>query len=524
MISYLRGPGGPLRRLAAEWVPFSIAVVVGGVWMPLTSPLNAALVATAAWPLASAALRWVRRRPGLRRLYRLALLGHVVFWSFQGVAATTRTPAAVPEVGAASAWAASGGFTAGQASRPFVLPAWAPIAGWGSPPRRIRLPVFGGLGFLGRHGQALMAEPREGGQPWLPLFRAGEAGQALGARALVLRPEGEGAPLAIVRVDLVTSDGALHAALLERIAPLGFRAEGVLLAATHTHSGPGGYAANPASALFGTDHLSPALVQAVLDAAAGAVEDATARAIPARIALVKAHDRDPTTGAPIIARNRRAGDEDAIDDRVYCLRVDGREDGVPIAVVLNYALHPHMHRRRNMLFDRDLAGGIEEALTERLEGHPAVLFVNGAQGDISTREGAGAPPERIAELAARFADAVAPDVVAAAAHAVPTLRVACARCERRMATPRVIVAALGERAGALSAVDRPYTELEAWSTAADVVAAPLNIALWTLMLDNVRVGFTWDGDVGAAVQLERTMGNDALPFGAWVFELGDGGV
>ncbi len=523
MISYLRGPGGPLRRVAAEWVPFSLAVVVGGCAIAVVSPLTACLLAAAAWPLASAALRWVRQRPRLRRLYRLALLAHVIFWTAQGILATRMEPAAPPAAPAVSAWARGSAFHAGYAARAFEVPGWTPLAGWGSPPRRLRLPTLGGLGVLGRTGQAWMAEPDTAGQPRLPLFRASTPPHTLnglGARALLLRPDAGGPALAVVRLDLVTSDRRLHAAIATRVAGLGIRPEGLLVAATHTHSGPGGYSDNPLSALFGTDHFSPVVFEAIVGAAVASIREASEAAVPARMALAVARDRDAASGRPIVARNRRAGDKDDVDDRVHALCFDALEGDRPIAVLLNYALHPHTHRRRHMAFDRDLAGGIEEALAARLVGAPPVLFVNGAQGDVATQRRPGAPAEQIRELAAAFAAAVAPSIEAARGHGSADLRVACARVDQAMATPRVVVAALGSRAGVLEAIDRPLTDVAFATTAADVLALPLNMAIWSLGMPEARVGFGWEGDAGVVLRLTDSMGNPPCAFGAWVFETG----
>ena len=67
MISLMRGPGGLARRLADDFVPFLIAVAVGGTAIAFLTPLSAGLLAGLAWPVASTLLRAVRRRPGSRK-------------------------------------------------------------------------------------------------------------------------------------------------------------------------------------------------------------------------------------------------------------------------------------------------------------------------------------------------------------------------------------------------------------------------------------------------------------------------
>jgi len=528
MISFVRGPGGPFARLLSEFVPFLLGLTVGGVAIVFVSPLSAALIGAAAWPLASAILRGVRRHTRLRRLYRVAALAHVVFWSVQAVLLTAQAPAGPAEVVGVAAWAQPTALQAGYGEAPFALPEGTSLGGWGSRPRRIRLAPFGGAGVLGRHGQAWMAAPAHAGRPRMPMFAtptqttSGVAG-ALGARALVLRAAADVAPpVAIVRLDLVTADAALHAAIAAGVSSLGIPPEGLLVAATHTHSGPGGYSPNPLSALFGTDHLDPPVRDAIVAAAVAALERAHGSAEPARLALVASRDRDPATGLPVLARNRRDADENAIDDRVYGLRVDAIAGDRPLAVVVNYATHPLLYRRRHMAFDRDLAGGIEEALRARLQGQPPVLYLNGAQGDVSARHGGGEPAARIAALAEAFAARVAPAFEAARGTGATQVRLAAARVERRLATPRAYHTALGTRAGVLEALDRSLLDLDPAATAADVLALPVNLAVWSLGIPEARVGFTWSGDVGAALQLEPAMGNPATIFAAWVLELGDG--
>lgn len=526
MISLVRGPGGLVRRLADDFVPLLLALAVGGVAITFLGPLSAALLAGLAWPAASIVLRAVRRRPVLRRVYRVAAWGHVIFWSVLGFRAGEVVPASAPEVVSRSAWTQPAPARSGYGEAAFALPDWAPLAGWGARPRRVRMPAFGGIGPLGRHAQAFMAAPDADGRPRLPLFRPADADgpegplQQVGARVLVLEPTGGAGRLVVVRLDLVTTSRRLHEALLARFAADGVTAERLLVAATHTHSGPGGYSENPVAALFGTDHHSPAMEAAIVDAAARAYGAAVAGMVPVRVGVARARDRDPDTGQPVLARNRR-GAEDAIDDRVYALRIDAADGSGTIAVVLNYAVHPYFYRRRHMHFERDLAGGLEEALRARLVGRPGVLFINGAQGDVSTRASSGTPAERIDTLAKRFADVIAPAIEQAMLQDV--LRVASARVERQLATPRAFVTAVGRREGVVDALDRPLTEMQFASTTADALALPFNVVLWSLALPEARVGFSWEGDVGARIGLAPAMGRPAEAFTAWVFALGPDG-
>ena len=519
MISLVRGPGGLFKRLADEMVPGAVAIAAGADLLPFLSPLYAALAGAATWPLASAVIRAIRRRKWLRRGYRLAVFALVVFWSVHGVQATHLAPAGPVGAVETARWSRDADLLAGYGTAPFALPEHTTLAGWGSRPRRIRLPAFGGGGVIGRWSQAWMAEPR-GGAPRIPMFRAPDPDAppgALGARAVVLRPADAsvGPPAAIVRLDLVTSDAHLHAAVAAAVADLGFVAQTVLVSATHTHSGPGGYSDVPLSALLGTDHFRADVFEAVTAAAVRAVRAAYEAAEPAPLALVRARDRKD--GAPVLGRNRRAPDPTAIDDRVYVLLLESVASKRPIACVLNYAVHPVLYRRRHMAFERDLAGGLEESLSAALGEDTPVLFVNGAQGDVGpTPATHGQVSEEIAALGKAFAAVVAPAVEAARGTGATRWRLSCSRAPRDMGTPRVVTRLLGEREGAVEAVSRPYFDGDVEEVVRDVLALPVNVGVWSMGITEGRLGFTWGGDVGAEVNLASHMPSREVAFGAWV--------
>jgi len=519
-----------LHRAAGEIVPLGCAVVAGGLYLPLgfTLPtwfaiLAAILTCGLTWIGASYLLRVVRRRPTLRRVYRLALLAHVLFWSTQGVLATRNEPAGPLEGAGASAWKQASAFRAGAAEALFDLPPGTTLAGWGSRPRRLTLPPNGGLGPLGRWGQRMMAVRQDDGRAAAPLFREPDpavASQALGARAIVLRPEDAavGSPVAFVRVDLVTTTRGLHRAISAAVADLGIRPEGLLLAAAHTHSGPGGYSPVPLSAVFGTDHFNPAVFAAIRDAGVRAIREAYAGAVAARMSLVRARDRD-REGRAILSRNRRKSDVERIDDRAYGLRIDRQANGEAIAVLLNYAVHPTLMRRRHMGFHRDLAGALEDALAEAVPGHPLVLFVNGALGDISPREAGGTQgAARAAVLARWFAkEAFRPAFDAAPSAGRTRLRMASAQVRRRMATPR-LVKGWGGRAATLDAVGGALWSGDLGTLAASAVALPVNVFVWSVGMPELRVGFSWRGAAGISLNLEDSAGTDPYDVGAFVFE------
>jgi len=74
------------------------------------------------------------------------------------------------------------------------------------------------------------------------------------------------------------------------------------------------------------------------------------------------------------------------DRRVGVLRLD-REDGTPLAVVVHYACHPVTLMTNDATdFSADYVGEMRTDAAARIPGHPEVLFLQGAAGDINLRD------------------------------------------------------------------------------------------------------------------------------------------
>ncbi len=173
------------------------------------------------------------------------------------------------------------------------------------------------------------------------------------------------------RVCLVTAD--LIGATID-IRNL-IRPEGValILAASHTHSGPGAL-----SRLFhwqiALGRFDEDLYKEVASRLKRAVEEARAARRPARLAFARGTE-------PAFCRNRCAKDG-PVDPELSLLRVTD-ELGRPIAVVTNYAAHATVLSEKNFLLSADWPGAFQRALGERV-GAPA-RFTNGAGGNIAPR-------------------------------------------------------------------------------------------------------------------------------------------
>lgn len=160
---------------------------------------------------------------------------------------------------------------------------------------------------------------------------ATEEGAPIHVRALLL--EVDGLRTGIVAVELMTLPSSLAARLREQLGEQG--AGCALLAATHSHSGPGGYDRDLVPQAVAVGRFDERVEAALLEAAAQAIAAARADLGPATIAA----------GEGRLAANfnrDRAGSP--TDDRLLALELRSL-DGPPIARLLRYAAHPTLNPR-----------------------------------------------------------------------------------------------------------------------------------------------------------------------------------
>jgi neutral ceramidase len=215
----------------------------------------------------------------------------------------------------------------------------------------------------------------------------------LHARALVLEDR-RGEMLALVVADLPFTSVILHRRVAELVrgrAPIG--ADRLMLAATHTHSGPGHYLDAEShnrhgSSVSGYDR---AMVDFLAERIARAVLSAWEGRAPARVAW-------GTTGIPGVTWNRSPGAGGADpDSTLLMLRVDVRARGDamfrPAGALSIFALHGTGNSAENDLWDADIHGRVARLMelhVDSLAGETGAafpravhLFANGAEGDVS---------------------------------------------------------------------------------------------------------------------------------------------
>ena len=284
----------------------------------------------------------------------------------------------------------------------------------------------------------------------------------LWARALVLDDGARRAGL--VSLDLLYASEDLVARVREAAASgSGIPADGLLIASTHTHSGPadaGDEATKDERAYWSS--LPDKLTQ-VISQAAAALQ-------PARLGVasgwcaVGINRREKVPGGRIELGRNHFG---VFDTELGVVRLEGA-GGRPIGAVMNYACHPVCLMADNYLISADYPGFARYLLEERLGGGMAIFF-NGACGNVNPREAAvdhgmasgsnfrttERAGENVAQEAARVwgKAAVADDVTLAFARRTISLP---ANYERALRTAEAAVAEAERQAALPAPEETPY--------------------------------------------------------------------
>jgi neutral ceramidase len=185
----------------------------------------------------------------------------------------------------------------------------------------------------------------------------------LRARAFVIAEPGPGAArrvlLVIAELPLVFE--SIRRAVLDRLASQygdTYTEANLMLTATHTHCGPGGYSHH---LLYNTTTggFRPATFAAIVDGICEAVERAHADVAPAGLVLAQGelHDASANRSRPAFERNPAADRghfPDGIDPLVTVLRIE--RAGQPVGAITWFAVHNTSMTNRNRLISSDNKG------------------------------------------------------------------------------------------------------------------------------------------------------------------------
>ncbi len=149
--------------------------------------------------------------------------------------------------------------------------------------------------------------------------------------------------------------------------------EQILIACTHTHSGPSGYITRFPML---SDSTEPFMVDLLTRKLAGAASQLWLQLEPVSLEL----GQDQIFG---LGHNRNDINEETQDHELLVLVMKSLA-GFPKAMWVNYGCHPTILGHDNRMISADFPGAARQALT-RYYPETVWLFMNGASGDISTR-------------------------------------------------------------------------------------------------------------------------------------------
>ncbi|PYQ25215.1 MAG: hypothetical protein DMF81_02940 [Acidobacteria bacterium] len=201
------------------------------------------------------------------------------------------------------------------------------------------------------------------------------------ARVLVL--EAADKRLALVVMDLGEPPAAAWTRRLRESVAQSSRISYVLVAATHTHSGPEIRDQYPPTE-------PPDWESDALEKVGRAIDAAHQRAVEARIgtgygSVLIGHNRLRQEADGTIRwfeRNNTMAPTSPVDPTVSVLRVDDA-GGKPIAVLLNYACHPVVFGADNRQYSADYPGVTVKTVEQEFGGQPLAIFLQGGAGDIN---------------------------------------------------------------------------------------------------------------------------------------------
>ncbi|MEZ4474323.1 MAG: neutral/alkaline non-lysosomal ceramidase N-terminal domain-containing protein [bacterium] len=194
-------------------------------------------------------------------------------------------------------------------------------------------------------------------------------------RAVVLEA-GAGNRLYFVRTDTIGISARIRRDLIERLEARygGDIDRQLVIAATHTHSGPGRLIDKPLWRII-QDVYWPAFYERVLDGLEQTIVAAVDDLEPARLGVTVAS----TTA---LHHDRRCANPAEDDPDLPILRLD-RADGRLKGLVLFHTIHGTVLGMDDYTLSQDATGGIEAKVAELFDDPVFVMFLNGAAADMS---------------------------------------------------------------------------------------------------------------------------------------------
>ncbi|MFK7930987.1 MAG: neutral/alkaline non-lysosomal ceramidase N-terminal domain-containing protein, partial [Myxococcota bacterium] len=233
----------------------------------------------------------------------------------------------------------------------------------GSSSARLHAPV--GIGTAGFGPLGVKSEP----SPFSDVFPATTAVHGHPDVKVVYLSRGEGFEALLVRLDMVAVFPGLRDGVLQELQNRLDRDfdDALVLAASHTHSGPGRVIDGGGPYDLVADRFLPEHYERTIAAIAGAVEDAVNKAAPAELGHV-------LTTAEGHSDRRCEDGQDFEDSQLTMLgvQIDGQLD----SLVLGYAIHGTTVGIDELTLTGDVSGAIEDRVQAAFERPVTVAMFN----------------------------------------------------------------------------------------------------------------------------------------------------
>lgn len=244
----------------------------------------------------------------------------------------------------------------GSGSTDMTPPIGVPLAGYGGIKRRLPYDIWG------RHKWATFLKPSTG------------VHDPIRSKAFLIHKDDRA--LLFVSLDTIGVDFPLYSRIRNYAKELGI--DDVFVSATHTHSGPGTLSQSWVFQIMATDRFQAEIYRFTLDRIKESIHLAYRDLKPAKLFRT-------TFKVDGVQRNRRQRNGHFDPDAHLLYAQD--ENGKILGGLVNFAVHPIALGQSSFIFSADLAGGIENALRSAFNTESEFLFINGAEGDVSTRAG-----------------------------------------------------------------------------------------------------------------------------------------
>jgi len=258
-------------------------------------------------------------------------------------------------------------------------PIGTPLAGYGQPKRRMK----GFLDWGRKYPYATFFAPSQG------------VLDPINVRTMVVEKNGK--RVAFVSLDVVgiTSDFVKSLAKRLKKLNLGIDRKNLFVSGTHTHSGPGALTRRFSLAILAVDIFNKSIFNFVMDRVVQSIKDSISNS-------EESYLYNLTFKTSNLQNNR--GAKPGFYDANARLLIAKNLKGDWLGGIVNYAIHGTALSGKNMKLSADMPGAIatklEEALTSKnylSNIKPTMVFINGAEGDVSPRVGGEVGMKQISE-------------------------------------------------------------------------------------------------------------------------------